>query len=290
MKKLLFAIALAVSAVFTTASAVNMFDYVPADSAAAVRIDVDALLKRPEVINALNTPEAKAKQLEFSAKTGCNIKDLQKAVIAVGDAGSGTLVLQLSKNIDLAKALKSLGDESGETRVANVVIYFKDPRTAICQLSANVIAFGAVDDLKALISGKRGVPAALKDLLPENGVFPPVFTAFYTGQIKGKASCEFAGKDQKDLLFTSVISFGKAKEAQQFVSMLPMYAGMFSSILFSSAPELGAKVVNALKYDVSAGKVSIRLLIDSELADGIGSMINEMGRKSAGAGKASQSK
>ena len=207
MKKLFFAIVFAVSAVFTAAIAGNMFDWVAYDSQAVIRFDAAELLKRPEAVNFLNSSEAMAKQLAFSSKTGCDIKDLQKAVLCSGGNGKGTLVLKFGKKIDLPAALKGLGADFATSKTGKYTIYTRDERSSVCQLADDLIAFGAQSDLKALITEKRGLPAEFAKFAPANGSYPPVWAAFDIEGVTGTASCTFTGKDNLDQLLSAGLIF-----------------------------------------------------------------------------------
>ena len=281
MKKLLFAIALVVAAVCSSVFAGDIADYVSADSAAVVRVDAAALLNHPEVMKAINSSEALAKQLEFSAKAGCNIKDLQEAVISVGMFGDGTLALRLSKKIVIADALKKFGDDFEQIKVDKYSIFVRDSRAAVCQFADDVVVFGSVEDLKKFVAAKRGIPEALKEFIPAKEKLAPVFAAYAVDGLKGNASCNFSGKDKKDLLIYAEFVFKKAKEAKQFVAMLPMYTGMISGMIFADAPELAEKVMQAFKVSVVGNKVIVTLNISAALADEIASMLNELGRNAA---------
>ena len=281
MKKLLFAIAVAVTAACSAVFAGDISEYVSADSSVVVRVDVAALLNHPVLMNVINSSEALAKQLEFSQKAGCNIKDLQKAVISVGTCGDGTLALRLSKKIVIADALKKFGDDFKQIEAGKYQIFARDSRAAVCQFADDVIVFGSVDDLKKFVSAKRAIPEALKEFFPANGKFAPVFTAYAVDGFKGNASCSFSGKDKKDLLFAAEFVFKNAKEAKKFAAMFPMYAGMFSSMIFADAQELGAKVMQAFKFSTSGNKVTVTLDISAALVDEIASMLDELGREAA---------
>ena len=285
MKKLLVAIALVLTAVICAAPC-GIFDYVPADSRVIITIDASALMKRPVVAEVLNSKEAMAKQLEFSAIAGCSIKDLKTAVVAIGDTGKGVVVFHLSKKIDVAAALKKSGVVFTSEKIGGNTVYSRDKRSAVCQMADGTVAFGAPEDLNALIVGKRGCPAEVVGTVSAAKKDHPVWAAFAIDGIKGFAGLDFTGKDQNDILFFANLEVKRAEEVPQISMMVQMYAAMFSGIAFSGAPELGEKVVKSLKVKSQGKTISLTLLIPSGLAQEISGFVNECGRKAAEADKA----
>ena len=281
MKKLFAAIVLLLTAVVSSASADGIFEYVPADSRVVINVDASALLTRPAVSEVLNSKEAMAKQLKFSEIAGCDIKDLQKAVVAAGDTGKGVVIFSLSKKIDVPAALKKSGVIFTPEQVGGKTIYARDKRSAVCQMADNVVIFGAPDDLKALINGKCGIPADLSGYLSGQKGTSPVWAAFTADNLRGFASLNFAGKEQTDILFAANIEVSRAEDVPQVAAMVQMYAAMFSGIAFSGAPELGEKMVKSLQVNTQGKTITLSLLIPAALAEEVAGYVNECGRKAA---------
>ena len=283
MKKLFFAIVSAVTVASSAVFAGNLFSYVPADSQAVVKIDAASILSRPEAVKVLNDPVAMAKQLEFSSKAGCSIKDLKSAVIAVGDAGSEVFLFELSKKIDVAAALKNLGVENTPAKVGKYTVYQGDQRAAISQISGNIVIVGSPEDVKAALEGQQGMSAELTALAKPFAASTEAIAwlVFDAGKsCKGSAVYKFCGQDKADHDFSAQLILKNAEEAAQTAAMVPMYVGMFSGAIFAQNPELGAKVAKGFKVKTAGSNLELKLNISAALADEIASYMAEQGKKS----------
>lgn len=281
MKKLFFAIVCAVSfagSVF----AENLYSFVPADSQVVVTVDTASILRRPEAVKVLNDPEVMAKQLEFSSMAGCSIRDLKTVVVAVGNAGNGVILFEMSKKVDVAAALKNLNVKTVAVQVGKNTVYQGEQRSAISQINDNIVIVGSPEDVKNALSAKQGMSEDLTALAkPFFSSSAVAWMVFESGKsLKGSASYGFCGKDKADHCFAASFIVGSKEEAAQVSSMIPMYAGMFTGMVFAQNPELGAKIVKELKVKTSGSKVMLSLNIPAAMADEISSYAVEQGKKS----------
>ena len=286
MKKLFFAIVVALTCVFTIVNAGDLMSFVPADSQAVIKVDASAVFSRPEAAKVLNDPAAVAKQLEFSAKAGCSLKDLKTAVIAVGNTGNGVILLEMAKKIDVAAGLKNLQAKVAESKVGKYTIYQNDMRSAICQVSDNVIMAGSPEDVKCALTEKRGISSAMQELFSKiavkNGDAAMAVMVFDAGKsLKGSAS--YIIRKNNDHFIAGTLKFANREEAKQMSAMMPMYAGMFSGMFFGQNPELGAKVIKNFKVETSGSDVVLSINIPVALVDEISTYAAEQGKRTISA-------
>ena len=272
MKKLLPVFVVACIVTFNVFAG-NIFDYVPAGSSAVGRVDMAVLLNCPEVKKALGDPESLAKQAEFAAKTGCNIRDISDVVICVGQKSDAVMLVQLTKAIDVASALEKYGSKAAVIPAGRFRVLKIDSKAAVCQLDSKTAAFGSSKDLVEFCKSVFGIPAELKAQISafKNNKNTLCWLAFSEPQsgMGCVLSLGFSGKDNRDYDFNAVFSFADEQTAAQFASVTPMYAGMFSGMIFSAKPELGAEILKQLKITPAGNTIRLNLAVSAELADKI---------------------
>ena len=262
-------------------TAAGVFEQVPAASSAICTINVAEVLKRPEVNKVLNTREALEGQLEFAKKAGCDIRDINSAVIVIWDDNRTAVLLKLNKTIDVAAAVKKF--QNAEKSMVGKVAYYAINSGSVSQLSGDLVAFASPEDMPSFLAAAKGMPENLKVLAAKlAGNDAPISWMVFGGKninFSGNASYGFAGKDKKDHIIAADIVFRKEKNAQQFAMMAPMYSGMFSGMFFGNDPELGAEVVKNFRVSDSGKTVRMSIYLPAALVDRITVYAQDQGAK-----------
>ena len=273
--------ALLLICVCVVCSAAGVFEQVPASSSTICAVNVAELLRRPEVNKVLNTKEALEGQLEFASKAGCNITDIESAVIAIWEENRTAVLLKLNKSIDVEAAVKKF--QSAEKKSVGEAVYYVINSGTISQLSGDLVVFASPQDMASFLSAPKGIPENLKTLaakfIARN---TPVAWMVFGGKslkFSGNASYGFSGKDNNDHVIMSEIIFRKEKNAQQFAMMAPMYSGMFSGLLFGQNPELGAEVVKQFRVSNSGKTVILSINLPAALVDKVTEYAQVQGEK-----------
>lgn len=268
-------------------SAVESFALKYAENAtvAAVEINVEQLLKHPEVEKLLNDPEKVRQRQELEKNTGVRLQDFKKVFIQINGSGDARVLLNVDKALNIEQLFARTGVKFSKLDIAGKkVLKLTDPlqtgkQVELLTLAPGMILAGETGDIAAYMKTGRG---NAKELAAFAGTVPaaPVRVAFVNlfKNAQGKTddpqklflTFDFAGKQQKDIAFKLNLFCGTPEGAQMLTAMVPFYLNMGLAFIFGSDPDLNREVSGCIKVKAEANVVRCTFYIPEKLGEKIG--------------------
>ena len=281
MKKLLVFAALAVAS-WLGAVDTALLKYLPAKSAGMGVIEVAKLSRHPEIKAALEDPESTGafQTLGIAPK---DVRDI--AVFFVDENDFGVIVriadgkalkekLDASPIIKTAEAAVQIAamDVNG-IRVYRCNVQGQDEAVFAAFVAADVLAFAdSQEDLEKYLQapkfdGSRRFPNAANAAVWGIYENPEVKADSKDGQLVNvEATLDVVGEEQQDVVIAAILNCDRDEYAAQLGMMLPGFVQMGCGAVFDKNPELGQKLLDMFKTNVSGKSLKLSLKITPEVA------------------------
>ncbi len=299
MKKLLLGVALSLAFGVFAAEKKSLYDYVPAGSDMAVRVNAEKVNALP-MINEI--PEAAKFKSEFEKEHKVKVSDIQEILfvgMSLNDEAFAAVirnklnentVLELLKTDKITPQVKELDGKKVYSLTKTASIEELNENLSFSFIEPGLILFSDTPNFEKYLAGmKKGVekkiffrpsnPEALMELyvkpsLPKD---LPLEAAQMTNGIKFVyAALTASGKENRDLTLDAEVDCDNAESAKRIAMQAKMYIMMLGGMAFQENPVLGEKVIGAIKIEDKDKVATIKISMPDALRKEIQAYIQKM--------------